>query len=63
VFKKNFENIVLDDENILQVLSEVGVYITDYTNGETLVSNIWKNFPEHFNLDIEANYLEFIHNI
>lgn len=60
--EKLFKNISMHDEKIMQALSEVGVFITDYESGETLVSNIWKTIPEHFKVNSEdTHFLDYIH--
>ncbi len=57
-----FNEISLNDEKILNTLSEVGVYITNYSNGATLVSNVWKDLPDHFRVnDKDYFFTRLIH--
>ncbi len=59
---KLFEKVYIKDQKILQALSDVGIYITNYITGESLNSNIWVNMPEHFKINsTETNFLDFIH--
>ncbi len=47
---------------IIDALSEIGVYITDYTTGETLSSSTWKEEPVQFQVDdISDDFLNRIH--
>ena len=57
-----FKDISLNNKRILSALSDVGVYITDYSSGQTLVSSIWKEMPDHFRVNSEeTDFLQFIH--
>ena len=57
-----FKNTSLNNKVILSSLSDVGVYITDYSTGETLVSSVWKDMPDHFRVNSkETEFLQFIH--
>ena len=57
-----FNELSLNDKKILNTLSDVGVYITNYSNGVTLASNVWKNLPDHFRPDDkEFNFIHLIH--
>lgn len=61
---KNYsiKNIHIEDEDVLQTLSEIGVYITNYITGDTLSSNKWMSIPKHFSPKTgEPEYLEYIH--
>ncbi len=53
---------LIEDEEFLNALSEVGVFISNYHTGVNLSSHVWKNVPESFNLEYkESGFLDMIH--
>ena len=60
--KKPFNNTDLNDEDFLDALSKVGVFITDYETGECLTSRMWKEIPDIFSPgDEKQSYLTHLH--
>jgi PAS domain-containing protein len=53
---------ILEDQRILEALSEIGVYITNYKTEETLISKTWKDIPDRFQVkQISPDFLSHIH--
>ncbi len=60
--KKPFNNTDLNNEDFLDALSKVGVFITDYETGECLTSRMWKEIPDIFSPgDEKQSYLTHLH--
>ncbi len=51
----------LNDPEVLEALSSVGVFITNYKTGKTLNSNTWKSIPDKFTVTSNRDFLNYIH--
>ena len=57
-----FSELRLNDRDILEALSEVGVFITDYQSGENLSSSVWSSKTYKFDPhDRDESFLDHIH--
>lgn len=53
---------LIEDEEVLDALAEVGVFISNYRTGENLSSHVWRDVPSSFSLEYEeSGFLENIH--
>lgn len=59
--KKRFKSLVAD-ETFLKALSDIGIYISDYSTGESLASHFWAEREDQFETDdTSSSFLNNIH--
>lgn len=53
--------MLLNDEEILEALSDIGVFIRNYVTGNSSSSDKWTNLPKSFSTEGEKDFLKHIH--